>query len=139
MKPVSKEEFLAILERQQKSGLSIRDFCANEFYTVSSFHYWKPKFGLTRPYNNNASGTSTNMLAPIKVNLPVKAPVSSGASSPGSSQGEIWIKLPVGSAAEKQIEKQTRTRKKERSNCKILEDLPVVGKPTMSLTRSCTG
>ncbi|MDD3915013.1 MAG: IS66 family insertion sequence element accessory protein TnpB, partial [Bacteroidales bacterium] len=33
MKPVSKEEFMAILERQQKSGLSIKDFCANESYT----------------------------------------------------------------------------------------------------------
>ena len=33
MKPVSKEGFLAILECQQKSGLSVKDFCANESYT----------------------------------------------------------------------------------------------------------
>jgi putative transposase len=43
MNPVSKEEFKAILDRQQQSGLSIRDFCSNEAYTVSSFHYWKSK------------------------------------------------------------------------------------------------
>jgi hypothetical protein len=73
MKPVSKEEFLAILERQQKSGLSIKDFCANESYTVSSFHYWKTKFGLTRPYNNHAPDAPTDMLAPINLNLPIKA------------------------------------------------------------------
>ncbi|MDD3939898.1 MAG: IS66 family insertion sequence element accessory protein TnpB [Patescibacteria group bacterium] len=96
MKPVSKEEFLAILERQQKSGLSIKDFCANESYTVSSFHYWKTKFGLTRSYNNHAPEAPTSTLAPISINLPVKAPVSSPASSPRSSQGEIRIKLPGG-------------------------------------------
>jgi len=49
MKPVSKKEFLVILGRKQKSGLSIKDFCANESYTVSGFHYWKTKFGLTCP------------------------------------------------------------------------------------------
>ena len=96
MKPVSKEEFLAILERQQKSGLSIKDFCANESYTVSSFHYWKTKFGLTRPYNNHAPDAPTDMLAPINLNLPIKAPVSSPVLSPRSSQGEIRIKLPGG-------------------------------------------
>ncbi len=38
---------MVILERRQSRGLSIKDFCANESYTVSSFHYWKSKFGLT--------------------------------------------------------------------------------------------
>ena len=96
MKPVSKEEFLEILERQQKSGLSIKDFCANESYTVSSFHYWKTKFGLTRPYNNHAPDAPTNMLAPISINLPVKSPATVSGTSPRSSQGEIRIKLPGG-------------------------------------------
>jgi putative transposase len=52
MYPVSKEEFKAILDRQQQSGLSIRDFCSNEAYTVSSFHYWKSKFGFARAYRS---------------------------------------------------------------------------------------
>lgn len=96
MKPVSKEEFLAILERQQKSGLSIKDFCANESYTVSSFHYWKSKFRLTRPYNNNSPETPTDTLAPISVNLPAKAPATVPGSSTRNSQGEIRIKFPGG-------------------------------------------
>ena len=96
MKPVSKEEFLAILERQQKSGLSIKDFCANESYTVSSFHYWKSKFGLSRSYNNNTSEAPTSTLAPISINLPVKSPATVSGTSPRSSQGEIRIKLPGG-------------------------------------------
>ncbi|GHS92963.1 transposase [Bacteroidia bacterium] len=47
---MTKEEFIVILERQQSSGLSIKDFCLNESYTASSFHYWKSKFGMSRPY-----------------------------------------------------------------------------------------
>lgn len=52
---MTKEEFSAILNRQQNSGLSIKNFCENEVYTVSSFHYWKSKFGLTRPYRDKSS------------------------------------------------------------------------------------
>lgn len=48
---MSQEEFQSILERQHSSGLTIKDFCENESYTVSSFHYWKSKYGLTRPYH----------------------------------------------------------------------------------------
>jgi len=49
---MSKEEFLAVYERQQSSGLSIRDFCENEAYSVSCFNYGKKKFGLSRAYRN---------------------------------------------------------------------------------------
>ena len=40
---MSKEEFLAVYERQQSSGLTILDFCENEAYSASCFHYWKKK------------------------------------------------------------------------------------------------
>ena len=43
---MSKEEFLSVYERQQASGLTIKDFCENESYSSSCFHYWKKKFGL---------------------------------------------------------------------------------------------
>jgi putative transposase len=95
MIPISKEEFILILERQQSSGLSIKDFCANESYTVSSFHYWKSKFGLTRPYNNHSRVTAVEKLAPISFNLPEKKSAPETALS-GSSKGEIRIKLPGG-------------------------------------------
>ena len=95
MIPISKEEFILILERQQSSGLSIKDFCANESYTVSSFHYWKSKFGLTRPYNNHSRVTAVEKLAPISFNLPGKKSAPETALS-GSSKGEIRIKLPGG-------------------------------------------
>ncbi|WP_163176606.1 transposase family protein [Bacteroides sp. 51] len=44
---MSKEDFLSILDRQQQSGLTIKDFCENEAYSVSCFHYWKSKYGHT--------------------------------------------------------------------------------------------
>jgi putative transposase len=95
MIPISKEEFRVILERQQSSGLSIKDFCSNESYTVSSFHYWKSKFGLTRPYNNHSRLTAVEKLTPISFNLPEKKSAPETALS-GSSKGEIRIKLPGG-------------------------------------------
>jgi putative transposase len=96
MIPTSKEEFKAILDRQQQSGLSIRDFCSNEAYTVSSFHYWKSKFGFARSYRTRSSQ---------EVVPPVIAPVSLKSALPGSvsssqkqdvSPGEISIKFPGG-------------------------------------------
>jgi len=95
MKPISKEEFSLILERQQQSGLSIKDFCSNESYTISSFHYWKSKFGFSRAYNNHHREPSSNKLAPVSINLPAKNPIQPSAFQ-SSSKGEIKIKFPGG-------------------------------------------
>ncbi|MFA7492956.1 MAG: IS66 family insertion sequence element accessory protein TnpB [Proteiniphilum sp.] len=95
MTPISKEKFMVILERQQSSGLSIKDFCTNESYTVSSFHYWKSKFGLTRPYNNHVRETAVEKLAPISLNLSESKPALKAAPS-ANGKGEIRIKLPGG-------------------------------------------
>ena len=58
MRKMIKEEFLEILSRQQRSGLTIKDFCGNEAYTESSFYYWKGKFGLSRPYHTERSSSN---------------------------------------------------------------------------------
>ena len=86
---------MVILERQQSSGLSIKDFCTNESYTVSSFHYWKSKFGLTRPYNNHAHETAMDKLAPISFKLSENKPALNTVPSVNII-GEIKIKLPGG-------------------------------------------
>jgi putative transposase len=67
MTPISKEEFMVILERRQSSGLSIKDFCSNESYVVSSFHYRKSKFGLTSPYNTHAGEADVKKLTPYQL------------------------------------------------------------------------
>ncbi|WP_422850640.1 IS66 family insertion sequence element accessory protein TnpA [Bacteroides stercoris] len=51
---MSKEKFLALYKRQQSSGLIIKDFCDNESYPVSCFHYWKKKYGLSHSYSKHA-------------------------------------------------------------------------------------
>lgn len=85
---MSKEEFLEILSRQQRSGLTIKDFCINEAYTESSFYYWKGKFGLSRPYH--AARSSSEEFAPVKLSPnPAYDRVAMGP-------GEIRIEFPGG-------------------------------------------
>jgi putative transposase len=92
---MSKEEFMTILERQQASGLSISAFCENEIYPVSSFHYWKSKFGLTRTYNNSVLPGCSELFAPVNFAGSTGKALSSPASS-SVSGGEIRVELPGG-------------------------------------------
>ena len=62
---MSKEEFQSVYERQQSSGLTIRDFCENEAYSASSFHYWKKKFGLSRTYTSNLNKPPDSTFIPL--------------------------------------------------------------------------
>lgn len=85
---MSKEEFLSVYERQQVSGLTIKDFCENEAYSSSCFHYWKKKFGLSRTYTSHPDKLPDDTFIPLDLcrrgNLP------SGAG------GNVTIELPSG-------------------------------------------
>ena len=59
---MSKEEFLALYKRQQSSGLIIKDFCDNESYPASCFHYWKKKYGLSHPYTKHTEPTGDSFI-----------------------------------------------------------------------------
>lgn len=87
MRKMSKEEFLEILSRQQRSVLTIKDFCVNEAYTESSFYYWKGKFGLSRPYH--AERSSSEEFAPVNL-------TSSSYDRVAMGSGEIRIEFPGG-------------------------------------------
>lgn len=94
MQKMSKEEFMEILSRQQRSGLTIKDFCLNEAYTESSFYYWKGKFGLSRPYHVDRHSSSLDEFAPVNL-------TSSSVSHPACDRaatrsGEIRIEFPGG-------------------------------------------
>jgi len=39
----SETKFLAFYQRQQQSGLSVREFCSNEGIATSTFYYWYKK------------------------------------------------------------------------------------------------
>ena len=92
MRKMSKEEFLEILSRQQRSGLTIKDFCVNEAYTESSFYYWKGKFGLSRPYH--AERSPSEEFAPVNLTSPSTSNPSYDRVAMGS--GEIRIEFPGG-------------------------------------------
>lgn len=40
---MNENKFLALYQRQQESGLTIIEFCANEGLAPATFHYWKKK------------------------------------------------------------------------------------------------
>ena len=75
MQKMSKEEFIEILSRQQRSGLTIKDFCINEAYTESSFYYWKVKFGLSMRYHMDRHSSSLEEFAPLASPLHLLPPL----------------------------------------------------------------
>ena len=46
---LNESSFKELLERQQASGLNVKDFCFNEGMSKSSFYYWRRK--LQKPGN----------------------------------------------------------------------------------------
>lgn len=95
---MSKEEFVILLDRWCSSGLSIKDFCANDAYTVSSFYYWKSKFGFSRSYRSGDKATPSEKFAPVSFK-PSTAPVAFSEPVMRTSQHspeEICIDLPTG-------------------------------------------
>lgn len=44
---MSKSAFLDIHRRQQQSGLTVKDFCAQEGFSKTSYYHWRSQFGLT--------------------------------------------------------------------------------------------
>ena len=83
---MSKEEFLALYQRQQSSGLTIKDFCDNESYPASCFHYWKKKYGLSPSYSKHAEPIGDSFIS-LNIN-----------AIPTSSCGDrhVTIELPSG-------------------------------------------
>ena len=86
---MSKEEFLALYQRQQSSGLTIKDFCDNESYPASCFHYWKKKYGLSHPYTKHTEPTGDSFI-PLNMNHTPAIPTSS------CGDRHVTIELPSG-------------------------------------------
>ena len=86
---MSKEEFLALYQRQQSSGLTIKDFCDNESYPASCFHYWKKKYGLSHPYTKHTEPTGDSFI-PLNINHTPAIPTSSCGNR------RVTIELPSG-------------------------------------------
>lgn len=85
---MSKEEFLSVYERQQASGLTIKDFCENEAYSSSCFHYWKKKFGLGRTYTNHPDKLPDDTFIPLDL--------CRRGNLPSGTGGDVTIELPSG-------------------------------------------
>jgi putative transposase len=87
MGAMSKETIVTIVDRQRRSGLSVNDFCSNEGYSPSNFHYRKSKFGLTRQANRGVEFSEA--LAPVR--FPSQGNKQSSSDRINGSSDEIMI------------------------------------------------
>jgi putative transposase len=87
---MTKEAFLAVLERQRAGGLSVKRFCRNEAYSTATFYYWKNKFCSSNS-NLSADSCAKNISEEF---APVCFPASQRRFA--SSGSEIMIELPSG-------------------------------------------
>jgi len=94
---MSKAGFDLILERQRKSGLTIKEFCMNEAYSLTNFYFWKRKF-CTSGHSRSPEGVkgSTGDFAPVR--LPVSERPFTTPDKEDLSGGlhEILMELPGG-------------------------------------------
>jgi hypothetical protein len=94
---MNKETFMTILGRQYRSGLSIKDFCQNEGYCLSSFYYWKSKFGLTGAAGRRNSSVKElpEGFAPVRLSRGMR-PISPSVNGDEIISDEIMISFPGG-------------------------------------------
>lgn len=96
---MSKSAFLEIHRRQQLIGLTVKDFCAQEGFSKTSYYHWRSQFGLTD------RSTVSDPVPPEKRMIPIEVKDTEGKSfkeasiatpsSPESSYSEgITMKLP---------------------------------------------
>lgn len=89
---MQQEEFLRIVELRRLSGLTIKEFCQNEAYSVSSYHYWRRKF-CSFPHHDQ---DERNSLVPVSLTQGGNRDCIPEASSENLPPAEISIEFPSG-------------------------------------------
>jgi transposase-like protein len=87
-----RSEWRARLERWQKSGLGVREFCAAEDVGEPSFYQWRKKLGVKagERRETNAAAPITSLQQALFLPLEITRATSVDSSSP------IEIELPTG-------------------------------------------
>jgi len=95
--PMTKRAFLALLERQRKSGLSMKEFSMNEGYSPSNFYYWKSKFCVPNSQVSANCGENdvSEDFVPVLFLVSDRFTPSASEDSP-KVVNEIIIELPAG-------------------------------------------
>jgi putative transposase len=91
---MSREVFQSIIERQRRSGLTVKGFCRNEAYSTASFYYWKRKF--STPYTNSfpAQKNLTEGFAQVRFPAAKSECTPSTSGDMSKELHEIMIELP---------------------------------------------
>ena len=95
---MSKSAFLEIHRRQQLSGLTVKDFCAQEGFSKTSYYHWRSQFGLTDRSMVSDPVPPEKRMIPIEVKDTEEKPLKEASittPSPEHSYSEgITMKLP---------------------------------------------
>jgi len=67
MRTMTKDQFTGVIHRLRSSGLSVVDFCRNECYVVSTFYYWKRKYGFSASNTDGIASDFGVALAPVSI------------------------------------------------------------------------
>ncbi|QGY47706.1 IS66 family insertion sequence element accessory protein TnpB [Maribellus comscasis] len=67
---LTEPRFLEIYHRQQKSDLSVKDFCSNEGIKESTFYYWRKKLAGKGQIKNFIPLVVKNSTPPVKPGYP---------------------------------------------------------------------
>jgi len=78
---LNESKFLELYNRQQESGLNVKDFCSNESINESTFYYWRKKL-------QKAKGTKDFIPLVVKSFQPASTQNHSRDHQPGQDHGQ---------------------------------------------------
>jgi len=108
---MNEKKFLELYQRQQESGLTVKEFCANNLIGPSTFFYWKKKLEGQQRLPD---------FIPVVVN---SSPTSFKNSLPTSSQSNSFIGSNENPCIEIEFSNKTILRIKSELNLSVLKAL----------------
>lgn len=78
--------FEKLIQQQQESGLTIKDFCFNQGIAPSTFHYWRKKIGNSK----QEKGFIPLVVKPSNSTMPCR---SNHSSRPGTNENDALLEL----------------------------------------------
>ena len=92
--PMVRNQFIQINNRRLMNGLTIKEFCEQEGYSLNSFNYWLKKYRLSKSYNKKELPEGT--FSEIKLSDSKPDAANNPLPSPHIDNEEISLDFPNG-------------------------------------------
>ena len=92
--PMVRNQFIQINNRRLMNGLTIKEFCEHEGYSLNSFNYWLKKYRLSKSYNKKELPEGT--FSEIKLSGSKPDAANNPLPSPHIDNEEISLYFPNG-------------------------------------------